>query len=106
MTIHWKALEEHFLMVPFVFRFTHFLGKNAFSEFFSKNPVLKELPLWQKEMCIELKRLMKFSFKKLKLFKELGIKIKHVRCLIGLNKLSHNSWHRLLVNQEYENGFQ
>jgi hypothetical protein len=25
MTIHWKALEEHFLMVPLVFRFNHFL---------------------------------------------------------------------------------
>jgi hypothetical protein len=35
MTIHWKALEEHFLMVPLVFRFYHFRGKNAFSEFFS-----------------------------------------------------------------------
>jgi hypothetical protein len=42
MTIHWKALEEHFLMVTFVFRFTHFRGKNAFSEFFSTS-VLKEL---------------------------------------------------------------
>jgi hypothetical protein len=30
MTIHWKALEEHFLMVPFVFQFNHFPGKNAF----------------------------------------------------------------------------
>jgi hypothetical protein len=28
MTIHWKALEEHFLMVPLVFRFSHFQGKN------------------------------------------------------------------------------
>jgi hypothetical protein len=35
MTIHWKALEEHFLMVPLVIRFNH-LG-NAFSEFFSEN---------------------------------------------------------------------
>jgi hypothetical protein len=34
-TIHWKALEEHFLMVPFVFRFNHFRG-NAFSDFFLK----------------------------------------------------------------------
>jgi hypothetical protein len=24
ITIHWKALGEHFLMVPFVFRFNHF----------------------------------------------------------------------------------
>jgi hypothetical protein len=34
-TIHWKALEEHFLMVPLVFRFNHFRGK---FEFFSKKP--------------------------------------------------------------------
>jgi hypothetical protein len=31
MTIHWKVVEEHFLMV------VHFPVKNAFSEFFSKN---------------------------------------------------------------------
>jgi hypothetical protein len=37
MTIHWKALEEHFLMVPLLFRFSHFQGENPFSEFFSKN---------------------------------------------------------------------
>jgi hypothetical protein len=30
-TIHWKALEEHFLMVQLVFRFNHFRGENAFS---------------------------------------------------------------------------
>jgi hypothetical protein len=36
ITIHWKALEEHFLMVPLVFWFNHFRGKKAFSEFFSK----------------------------------------------------------------------
>jgi hypothetical protein len=39
MTIHWKAIEEHFLMVPFVFQFTgnrHFRGENAFSGFFFK----------------------------------------------------------------------
>jgi hypothetical protein len=28
MTIHWKALEEYFLMVPLVFRFTHFRAGN------------------------------------------------------------------------------
>jgi hypothetical protein len=28
MTIHWKALEEHFLMVPLDFRLI-FMGKNA-----------------------------------------------------------------------------
>jgi hypothetical protein len=33
MTIHWKA-HEHFLMVPLVFRFNHFRGKYAFTEFF------------------------------------------------------------------------
>jgi RNAse (barnase) inhibitor barstar len=37
LTIHWKALEEHFLMVPLDFRFNHFQEKNAFSEFFSKH---------------------------------------------------------------------
>jgi hypothetical protein len=35
MTIHWKALEQHFLVAPLVFRFNHFQEKNAFSEFFS-----------------------------------------------------------------------
>jgi hypothetical protein len=34
MTIHWKALEEHFLMVPLVFQLKPFSGY-AFSEFFS-----------------------------------------------------------------------
>jgi hypothetical protein len=35
MTIHWKAIEEHILMVPFLFRL--FFRGNAFSEFFSTN---------------------------------------------------------------------
>jgi hypothetical protein len=35
MTIDWKALEEHVLMVPVVFQFNHFLGENTFSELFS-----------------------------------------------------------------------
>jgi hypothetical protein len=37
MTIHWKALEAHFLMVhvPLVFRFKHFQRKNTFLKFFS-----------------------------------------------------------------------
>jgi hypothetical protein len=45
MTSHWKALDEHFLMVPVVFRSNHFWGENAFSDLFSikKNSVLKEL---------------------------------------------------------------
>jgi hypothetical protein len=30
--------EEHFLMIPLVLQFNHFQEKNAFSEFFSKNP--------------------------------------------------------------------
>jgi hypothetical protein len=42
MTIHWKALEEHFLMVPLVFRFNNFQVKNAFSEFFSKLMVFQD----------------------------------------------------------------
>jgi hypothetical protein len=39
MTIHWKSLEEHFLMVPTTisFQFNHFRGNNEFSGFFSKN---------------------------------------------------------------------
>jgi hypothetical protein len=38
MTIHWKALEEHFLMVPLVFQFI-FGTKKSFSEFFSEIPI-------------------------------------------------------------------
>jgi hypothetical protein len=38
MTIHWKALKEHFAMVPLVFAIHPFFGdKNEFSEFFSKS---------------------------------------------------------------------
>jgi hypothetical protein len=33
MTIHWKALEEHSLMVPLVFRFNHFRGGEHFLNF-------------------------------------------------------------------------
>jgi hypothetical protein len=33
MTIHWKCLEEHFMMVPLVFRFNHFRGKIHFLTF-------------------------------------------------------------------------
>jgi hypothetical protein len=35
MPIHWKALEDHFMMVPLVCRSTHFriLAVNTFSEF-------------------------------------------------------------------------
>jgi hypothetical protein len=36
MTIHWKALEEHFLMVPSVSRFKHFFGGKCFYEFLIK----------------------------------------------------------------------
>jgi hypothetical protein len=45
MTIHWKALEKHFLMVPLVFRFD-FRGKKCIFWFFFliKNPsILKAL---------------------------------------------------------------
>jgi hypothetical protein len=38
MTIHWEALEEHFLMVPLFFRFIHFWGNNLFSELFARKP--------------------------------------------------------------------
>jgi hypothetical protein len=30
MTIHWKALDKHILMVPLVFRFNHFWEENGF----------------------------------------------------------------------------
>jgi hypothetical protein len=36
MTIHWKALEEHFLVVRLVFGFNN-VREDPFSEFFSKN---------------------------------------------------------------------
>jgi hypothetical protein len=36
MTIHWKALEEHFLMVLLVFQFNHFWGKMHFLNLFTK----------------------------------------------------------------------
>jgi hypothetical protein len=43
MTIHWKALEEQFLVVPFAIRFNHLRPKNAFSESLTlKKPVLKK----------------------------------------------------------------
>jgi hypothetical protein len=45
MTIHWKDLEEHFLMVALVFRFNHFRGENAFSVFFLKNLSLNIISL-------------------------------------------------------------
>jgi hypothetical protein len=35
-SIHWKALEEHVLMLPFVVRFNYFRGGNTFFEFFTK----------------------------------------------------------------------
>jgi hypothetical protein len=43
ITIHWKALEEHFLMVPLVFRFNHFHGKIHFQNFSQKPPSFKLL---------------------------------------------------------------
>jgi hypothetical protein len=42
MTIHWKALGEHFL-IACSDRFKNFREENAFSEFFLKASVLKEL---------------------------------------------------------------
>jgi hypothetical protein len=43
MTIHWKALEEHFLMVPDVFRSNQFGEENAFSKYVSKTLVINPL---------------------------------------------------------------
>jgi hypothetical protein len=41
MTIHWNALEDHFVTVPLVFLFYHHWGEKSFSDFFSKkNSVL------------------------------------------------------------------
>jgi hypothetical protein len=34
MTIHWKALEEYFPMVPLLFEFKKIGEENPFSEFF------------------------------------------------------------------------
>jgi hypothetical protein len=48
MTIHWKALEEHFLMVPLlVFRF-NFQGEMHFLNFFLTNNLSppKEFTIW------------------------------------------------------------
>jgi hypothetical protein len=36
MPIYWKALEDHFLMVPLVFQFNHFRGKMHFLNFSPK----------------------------------------------------------------------
>jgi hypothetical protein len=41
MTIHWKMLEEHFLMVPLVFLFNHFRGKMHLLNFSPKKSVLE-----------------------------------------------------------------
>jgi glucose-6-phosphate-specific signal transduction histidine kinase len=41
MTIHWKALEEHFLMVPLVFLFTHFWGQYIILNFSQTTSVLE-----------------------------------------------------------------
>jgi hypothetical protein len=69
MTIHWKALEKHFLMVPLVFQFIHFQGENAFSGFFSKtlsfisfSPTISTSDFW---MC-RLLNLMTYFGKNLK----------------------------------------
>jgi hypothetical protein len=45
VTIHWKALEKHFLMVPLVFKFNHFRGKINFLNFSQKTSVLKEFQM-------------------------------------------------------------
>jgi hypothetical protein len=45
MTIHWKVLGKHFLMVPvpLVVRFIQFSGNKCIFCIFLKKPVLKEL---------------------------------------------------------------
>jgi hypothetical protein len=44
MAIHWKALEEHFLMVPLVFQFI-FGGKIHFLNFSQKTSVVESKPM-------------------------------------------------------------
>jgi hypothetical protein len=44
---------EHFLMVPLVFRFNHYWGRNAFSEFFAKKRVLNKLNQNQEKKCLK-----------------------------------------------------
>jgi hypothetical protein len=44
LTIHWKACEQHFLMVPLVFLFPHFRGKMGhFLNFSQKTSILNHL---------------------------------------------------------------
>jgi hypothetical protein len=65
MTIHWKALEEHFLMVLLVFRFKHFFGENAFFEFFSKTSILNPFASNASDSRSQrnpLKRIVDFNF--------------------------------------------
>jgi hypothetical protein len=51
MTIHWKALEEHFLMAPLVFRFNSFSGgKSIFSQ---KNLSLKSCYCFYCEIYVQ-----------------------------------------------------
>jgi ABC-type uncharacterized transport system permease subunit len=38
MTIHWKALGKHFMMVPLVVRFIQFLGNKCIFCIFLKKP--------------------------------------------------------------------
>jgi hypothetical protein len=47
MTIHWKAIEEHFLTGPlvFLFNFNHFRGKMHFLNFSPKTSLLNESTL-------------------------------------------------------------
>jgi hypothetical protein len=54
MTIHWKALEEHFLMVPW--------ENNPFSEFFSKNQFFKKSHKQQQENLAPTKFSSVFNF--------------------------------------------
>jgi hypothetical protein len=56
MTIRWKGLEEHFLVVPFVFRFNNLgEGGESFSEFFfKKKSVLKDVNKFLQDLFLFL----------------------------------------------------
>jgi hypothetical protein len=54
MTTHWKALEEHFLMVPLVFQFNHFREMHFWD--FSQPSVLKESILF---LCLTILGILK-----------------------------------------------
>jgi hypothetical protein len=49
MTVHWKAIEEHFLMAPVVFRFNHFRGRRMHFLDFPQNSFFSAFRSAEKE---------------------------------------------------------